>query len=377
MSSDLHGQLTALIIDDDTLMLRSLNRVLKQLEPQLHIVCLDSPAKLDETLASLPNLHLLIADYLMPVMLGTEVIKQVSSRYVGLITVLITGEASGKALDGNSIQCSYFLSKPFEMAQFEQIMADVKVISRLKIEREVKQQLEGLFVKGQVSFSMLNLLNALNDPFLDFIKLQKLLSPDPLLTTRIIHLSNSAYFGQRAPNYTLEGAIKRLGLEMIRRITCAMVCGDVFCLVADKLQIERLVDQHLLNCHKLTSILKAAGYKTQQADKIAYIHTLLLIGELTVKTKTIISNGAPSSVYLNRLTYTCYVAALLGFERDVTNFYFNCILALSSKDIGSFETALFLLADSKDYEAEHQKIRQLISISENSDLVEMYDAQSV
>ncbi len=78
-----------LLVDDDRIQLEIMSCILNEAAFENLIVC-DSPVKaLDYARATRPDL--LIADYMMPVYTGTELLSMLLCRYPDLPAIIITG----------------------------------------------------------------------------------------------------------------------------------------------------------------------------------------------------------------------------------------------------------------------------------------------
>lgn len=72
------------------------------------------------------------------------------------------------------------------------------------------------------------LLGALNNEDTSITVISEIINQDPSLTSRIIGLANSAFFGYGRKLYCMEEAIINLGLDLVRSLALTMVVGGVF-----------------------------------------------------------------------------------------------------------------------------------------------------
>ncbi len=73
------------------------------------------------------------------------------------------------------------------------------------------------------------LLGAINDDDTSIDEIARIIQSDPVLTSRILGLANSAFFGFSRSLYNLSEAIVNvLGLDMVRALGLTMVMGGVF-----------------------------------------------------------------------------------------------------------------------------------------------------
>ena len=87
-----------LLVDDEPGILAALRRVLHRENYQLHFA--RNGAEALKILASQP-IHLIISDFMMPQMNGSELLSQVRERWPGTIRIMLTGHANTEAVMGS------------------------------------------------------------------------------------------------------------------------------------------------------------------------------------------------------------------------------------------------------------------------------------
>lgn len=87
------------------------------------------------------------------------------------------------------------------------------------------RRLQDLPPLPQVAQSLLQELASGDGPL---ERLANLISTEPALTARVIGVANSAYFGGRRQVHSVQGAISRLGLNMVRGLALGLLINDHF-----------------------------------------------------------------------------------------------------------------------------------------------------
>ncbi|SFM46865.1 HD-like signal output (HDOD) domain, no enzymatic activity [Ectothiorhodospira mobilis] len=87
------------------------------------------------------------------------------------------------------------------------------------------RRLQDLPPLPQVAQSLLQELASGDGPL---ERLAGLISTEPALTARLIGVANSAYFGGRREVHSVQGAISRLGLNMVRGLALGLLINDHF-----------------------------------------------------------------------------------------------------------------------------------------------------
>ncbi|MCO4781709.1 MAG: HDOD domain-containing protein [Candidatus Cloacimonetes bacterium] len=88
--------------------------------------------------------------------------------------------------------------------------------------QEISQKIESVSTIPTVAFQI---LDAINDPDASVNDLEKLIKLDPSLSSKVLNMANSAYFGQTSPVYEIKHALINLGFRTVTEIALsASVC---------------------------------------------------------------------------------------------------------------------------------------------------------
>ena len=120
------NQLKVLVVDDSTMMLL----LCKQLLENLGIQCetYGDPQDAIDLIEKMPKLHILITDYNMPVITGTELIVKAKITHIDVATVLMTGFANEEVmLSAIRAQVDYFLEKPLEQKDLKKLIERILI----------------------------------------------------------------------------------------------------------------------------------------------------------------------------------------------------------------------------------------------------------
>lgn len=102
-------------------------------------------------------------------------------------------------------------------------MSTITTSTSIRLEIQKIKELPPLPVIAQ------QLLAALNSDEVSIDEIAKVIQSDPIVTSRILGLANSAFFGFRRSLYNLtEAIVTVLGLDLVRALGLAMVMGGVF-----------------------------------------------------------------------------------------------------------------------------------------------------
>jgi DNA-binding response OmpR family regulator len=113
------------IVDNDPALLRSLELVLTAWGHA--VTCFENPFAARAALLTGPRPDLLLLDYMMPVLTGTELLASLRTALApGCEVILISGHTeklAGEGLQGLGV--THVVSKPLDLAQLRQRIAEV------------------------------------------------------------------------------------------------------------------------------------------------------------------------------------------------------------------------------------------------------------
>ena len=210
---------TILIVDDEPAIGSMLKMLLQCANPRCNIQSFTNPLSL---LEAIPNQtpNLVISDFRMPEMSGTELLENVRKTSPATIRLLMSGYMAQLAKVGSAHQ---FIAKPFQpketvlkvhraisiQANFQSNPALVKLVTGL----------QSLPVIPVVFTQLMALLEQTESSLQD---IANLLAQDGGMLTRVIQLANSPLFQRGDPVTSAVDAILVLGLQNIKAIVLSL-----------------------------------------------------------------------------------------------------------------------------------------------------------
>lgn len=142
---------------------------------------------------------------------------------------------------------------------------------------QLVQQVDDLPILPQVAGQVLRLVD---DPTTEAAQLQQVIIRDQSLTTKLLRLANSAYYGAPRQIITIEEAVILLGMKSTRDLVmAASLSGPLQREVPGYLMQEGELWQHSLGCAVAARII-AARYLPRQAEQAFVAGLLHDIGKL-------------------------------------------------------------------------------------------------
>jgi HD-like signal output (HDOD) protein/CheY-like chemotaxis protein len=218
---------TVLFVDDEPMVLRGLQRMLRPLANEWEMAFVESGPKALELMTKTAY-SVVVTDMRMPGMNGAELLGEISQKYPTSVRIILSGHADKNLI----VQCvgtaHQFLAKPCEP---DSLKAAVQRASQF--ERSVKSDiLKELIAKMETLPSMPELFHRITQKLRDekcsLDDVGELIATDIGMTAKLLKLVNSAFFGLRRQISNPQEAVTFLGLETIKALTLAVNAFDAF-----------------------------------------------------------------------------------------------------------------------------------------------------
>jgi len=123
----------------------------------------------------------------------------------------------------------------------------------------------------------LKVRDVVDDPDATAAKLADIIVTDPALSTRLLKVANSALYRGRVPVESVQMAVSRLGLTMVKNLVTSLVMEQMFQATSNRLE-KRLHDlwEHCTEVAAISQLIasKQAGIKSDEAMLAGLIHSI-------------------------------------------------------------------------------------------------------
>ncbi len=143
-----------LLVEDEPLLLRSLQRHIEQLDLGFRIVAVAQNGKEALDLLSQQDVHLIISDILMPVMTGLELLAHVHKHLPGICVAILSGHAdfdyAQNALRAGALD---YILKPITPEKIENLLLKAKIKLSAQYELIEDKSLSGQSAQQVMEFA--------------------------------------------------------------------------------------------------------------------------------------------------------------------------------------------------------------------------------
>jgi putative nucleotidyltransferase with HDIG domain len=212
---------TILFIDDDTSVLRGLQRSLYSLRKKWDMHFEDQPKQAVELAKKIP-FDAVVTDMKMPVMDGVEVLEKIAQIKPDTFRLVLSGH-SGEDLiiraTGNTHQ---FITKPCEPAKLREILERLFLIQDMLANSRIICFMPGINNLPSLPDIYVKIERLMESENSSVVEIAETVAQDLAMTAKVLQLVNSAFFGVgRHISNTLE-AVKLIGLDALKALVLSV-----------------------------------------------------------------------------------------------------------------------------------------------------------
>lgn len=210
-----------LFVDDEPNILKSFQRMLRDMRTEWEMTFVDSGEKALACLG-LAEYDVIVSDVLMPGMTGLELLSRVMQDYPKIIRIILSGHFDQDMTMGSVRLAHQSLHKP---CKHEEVKATISRAFLLKDEltsEELKEMVGSMDRLPSLPTLYNKIIDVLNSPDASMRKVGEIISMDIGMTAKVLQLVNSAYFGLRRHINTPVEAVVYLGMEQIKALVLSV-----------------------------------------------------------------------------------------------------------------------------------------------------------
>ena len=245
-----------LFVDDEPKVLQGLQRQLRSMRNEWNMNFIDGGQKALDFMATNP-VDVIISDMVMPGMDGSQLLTEVTKRHSSTVRIVLSGHAEREAVLRLVGPAHQYLSKPCEAEELRNAIARAFSLRDLLCNDKLKQ----LATRVKCLPSLPALHQQLTeefkkeDPSLE--RVGEIISRDIGMTTKILQLVNSAFFGLPQPINNTTEAVMYLGTSTVRSLVLS-------------LQVFSQFDQHTCKAFSLDALAHHCWMTGVSARRVAH-----------------------------------------------------------------------------------------------------------
>lgn len=210
-----------LFVDDEVNMLRSLQRMLRDMRREWDMVYVESGEAALRELAGAP-FDVVVADVRMPGMTGLELLRRVRGEYPAVVRIILSGHFDQDAALGAVRLAHQSLHKPCQQDELKATIRRAFVLQDVLGGDEVKVIAAEMDRLPSLPSLYDQIIQQLRSADASMKAIGDIISMDIAMTAKVLQIVNSAYFGLRRQITTPAEAVVYLGLEQIKALVLSL-----------------------------------------------------------------------------------------------------------------------------------------------------------
>lgn len=210
-----------LFVDDEPKVLQGLQRQLRAMRQQWDMHFMEGGAQALDYMSKAP-VDVIVTDMMMPGMDGAQLLNEVSQTYPNTVRLVLSGHADREAILRLVGPAHQYLSKPCNAEELRTAIARALTMRDLLANERLKEVASRIRCLPSLPTLLVELTTEFNrdDPSID--RITEIIGKDLGMTTKILQLVNSAFFGLPKPATNIMDAVVYLGLSTLRGLVLTL-----------------------------------------------------------------------------------------------------------------------------------------------------------
>jgi HD-like signal output (HDOD) protein len=239
-------------------------------------------------LLSKKNIDVVVSDMHMPGMDGICLLKEIRSRFPHIVRIALSGQMEETMILQASRVVHQFLAKPCNVELLKLTIYRTCKLRDILSNSRLRQLVSELETIPSLPSLYLEISAELESEDASMEKIGRIISRDVGMTTKILQLVNSAFFGLNHRIASLSQAVNLLGLNTIKSLVLSVqVFGQFSSEAVKRFSLNTLMK------HSLSTGLIAAAIAKEETRKIQVTEDAFLGGMLHDLGKLILAHNLP------------------------------------------------------------------------------------
>jgi len=206
-----------LFVDDEPRVLSGLQRMLRPMRHEWNMTFVNSGREALDKLAAAP-FDVIVTDMRMPEMDGAELLHHVSERHPDTIRIVLSGQTDDETAMRVVDLAHQCLAKPCDPERLKHTLQRASALRGVLSDPGLEKLVSKMDHLPSLPSLYGELLKELKSPQSTSQRVAKIVAKDVGMTTKTLHLVNSAFFGLRYNVTSLDQAIALLGMKTVRSL---------------------------------------------------------------------------------------------------------------------------------------------------------------
>ena len=206
-----------LFVDDESKLLDGLKRALRPMRHEWNMTFVTSGAEALTALEQAP-FDVVVSDMRMPEMDGAQLLNEVQQRYPQTVRIVLSGHSDQELIYQSIAATHQYLAKPCATEVLKAAVMRACALRKLLGNESLRRLVTGMQQIPSQPALYAEIRREAESKTASLGTIGAIISKDMGMTTKILHLVNSAYFGLRGTASTAEQAVNLLGLDTVQAL---------------------------------------------------------------------------------------------------------------------------------------------------------------
>ena len=217
----------ALFVDDDPSILQGMRRTMRSLKGHLEADFAEDASVALEKLST-TSFDVVISDMRMPGMNGADFLDQVRKNHPEVIRIILSGQSEESLILQSIGSAHQYIAKPVSSDVIRRTVDRACAIQEHLLDETLKKMVTGLSHLPSSPELYTQLLTELQREEVCLEKVSHIISEDVALSSKMLQIVNSAFFGLARPVATAKAAVLYLGFETVKTLVLVSKMIEAF-----------------------------------------------------------------------------------------------------------------------------------------------------
>jgi HD-like signal output (HDOD) protein len=210
-----------LFVDDEPMVLKGIERSLRSIRGQWEMEFAGSgPDAL--TMMDRNGFDVVISDMRMPGMDGAELLERVKAKYPRTVRMVLSGQSDRESILRSVGPTHQYISKPCDVEELKRKLTQAFALRELLDNPNLKEIVSQMDSVPSLPSLYVAMTQALQSPDVSIADLGKIIAKDMGMSSKVLQLANSAYFGLSCQVSSPKQALTLIGTDNIRSLVLSV-----------------------------------------------------------------------------------------------------------------------------------------------------------
>lgn len=214
-------KLSVLFVDDEASIISGLRRMMHPLRKEWELLYVNGGKEALELLEK-KGIDVIISDIRMPGIDGAQLLTKVKTIYPHIVRITLSGYANDTLALRNARLVHQSLSKPTTPETIKKIIEKAYKLRQKLNSEEILSVINGIDELPSLPKIYIQLEEEINSENSSIEKISGIISTDPMITAKILQLTNSAFFGLPNRISNMSQALNFLGIKLIQNLVLSI-----------------------------------------------------------------------------------------------------------------------------------------------------------